>query len=106
MKAPFVVYANFECLLQPTNKPKKPHQHIPYSVGYYFQCAYDIELSYYRDYRGEDCVKWLVRELHNLAEDVETVYQCPTPIDKLSSEQFRQFYIRLLRVTFVKILLD
>lgn len=90
-KVPFVVYADFECLVKPTNDSKKTHLHVPYSVGYYFKCAYDNTLSYYRSYRGEEPAKWLVRELKNIAENAETAYLCPIPMDKLTCDEYRQY---------------
>lgn len=90
-KAPFIIYADFECLVQPSLDRKKTHQHIPYSAGYYFKCNYNDDLSYYRSYRGRDPQKWLVRELKDICENVETVYWCPIPMEKLSREQYRQF---------------
>ncbi|GJQ87763.1 hypothetical protein Trydic_g14174 [Trypoxylus dichotomus] len=83
------VHSN-ECV-QPTRDPKKTHQHTPYSVGYYFKCSYDDSLSFYRSYRGKDCAVWLVCELQSLAEDVETAYKCPIPMDKLTPVQYRQY---------------
>lgn len=91
LTAPFIIYADFECLVQPTLDNNKTHKHTPYSVGYYFKCSYDDELSYYRSYRGNDPEKWLVRELKDIVENVETVYWCPIPMDKLTCEQYRQF---------------
>lgn len=35
--------------------------HKAFSVGYYVSCSYNNALSYYKSYRGEDCIAWLHR---------------------------------------------
>lgn len=92
LTVPFAIYADFECLLCPNNDHRRTHKHVPYSVGYYFKCSYDNELSYYRSFRGVNCVQWFVQELQQLAEDIETVHWCPVPMDKLSGEQYSLYY--------------
>ncbi|CAH1107328.1 unnamed protein product [Psylliodes chrysocephalus] len=77
MKAPFMVYADLECVLRSTDDPKKYQKHVPCSIGYYLKCSYDDSLSFYRSYRGEDCMQWFTKELEQLAEDAETVFLCP-----------------------------
>ncbi|GJQ86977.1 hypothetical protein Trydic_g19814 [Trypoxylus dichotomus] len=42
-------------------------------------------------YRDKDCAVWLMYELQNLAEDVETAYKCLIPMDKLTPAQYRQY---------------
>lgn len=60
-------------------------------MGYYVKCSYDPTLSFYKSYRGEDCIEWFVSELEQFAEDVETVILTPLPMDTLSINQNRDF---------------
>ncbi|XP_072403137.1 uncharacterized protein [Diabrotica undecimpunctata] len=90
VKVPFMVYADLETVLKPTDDPKKPQEHIPAAVGYYFKCSYDDSLSFYRSYRGKDCMEWFADEMNQLAEDVSTVFLCPYPIH-MSEDDERMF---------------
>ncbi|GJQ80609.1 hypothetical protein Trydic_g4983 [Trypoxylus dichotomus] len=88
---PFVIYADLECSLAPTQSDQKIHDHIPYSIGYYVKCSYDDSLSFYRSCRGEDCREWFAEEMRQFAEDVETVFLCPLPIEPLTPAQELEF---------------
>ncbi|XP_072403272.1 uncharacterized protein [Diabrotica undecimpunctata] len=90
VKVPFIVYADLETVLKPTDDPKKPQEHIPAAVGYYFKCSYDDSLSFYRSYRGKDCMEWFADKMNQLAEDVSTVFLCPYPIH-MSEDDERMF---------------
>lgn len=92
VRAPFIVYADLECLLVPSEAAHSLHEHTPYSVGYYLKCSYDDSLSFYRSYRGENCQKWFVQEMKQLAENIETVFLCPLPMDPLTPEQETEFH--------------
>ncbi|XP_074042573.1 uncharacterized protein [Leptinotarsa decemlineata] len=89
-RAPFVVYADLESILKPTDDPKKLQHHIPAAVGYYLKCSYDDTLSFYRAYRGKDCMQWFADEMSQLAEDMTTVFWCPFDID-MTAEQEVEF---------------
>nr|CAI5847002.1 unnamed protein product [Callosobruchus analis] len=56
-------------------------KHIPCSVGYYVKCSYDDSLSFYKSYRGADCMGWFSQELKQFADDLETVFLCPYDIN-------------------------
>ncbi|VEN46542.1 unnamed protein product [Callosobruchus maculatus] len=86
-KAPFVIYADMEAILVPTKDMKEYQKHIPCSVGYYVKCSYDDSLSFYRSYRGEDCMRWLCEELKRFAENVETVFMCSYDINMTSLQE-------------------
>ncbi|XP_071054718.1 uncharacterized protein [Onthophagus taurus] len=86
---PFVVYADLECLLIPTTKTDT--QHKPYSIDYYVKCSYDESLSFYKSYAGENCQQWFVTEMKQLAEDVETIFLCPLPMEPLTEPQELEF---------------
>ncbi|XP_067205371.1 uncharacterized protein [Linepithema humile] len=94
-RLPFVVYADLECTLE-----KKDGQdgttyayqhHNVFSVGYYVSCTYDNSLSGYKSYRGEDCVAWLVNELHNLAHRVKAIRTTIVPMADLTPEESEKF---------------
>ncbi|XP_050516328.1 uncharacterized protein LOC126891188 [Diabrotica virgifera virgifera] len=81
LKAPFAVYADLESVLEHSAEKTTYQKHIPAAVGYYFKCSYDNSLSFYKSYRGKDCMKWFADELNQLAEDVYTVFMCPFDIN-------------------------
>ena len=89
---PFIIYADFECILEPITNINVFQKHIPCSVGYYVKCYYDNELSFYKSYRGRDCQTWFINELHNFAIDVETVFLCPIPMHTLTKQEHDEFY--------------
>lgn len=83
MAVPFVVYADIESLLKKPDTPLSTkqseayQQHEVFSIGYYFKCAHDDSLSYYRSKRGVDCVEWFVQELHDIAKRVDVILNQP-----------------------------
>ncbi|XP_015510307.2 uncharacterized protein LOC107217324 [Neodiprion lecontei] len=101
-KVPFIVYADFECLLKPvpqvqsTSKTKLIHNHEPFDVGFYFKCNYDDKLSFYRSYRNSDHqdskpAEWFVKQLEQLVEDIELVFWDPKRINELTADQKAEF---------------
>lgn len=71
LRAPVVVYADFECAVAPLHgcdknpeksRTKRIEQHIPTSFGFYVKC-WDSSLDQYISYRGEDSAKVFVKEL-------------------------------------------
>ncbi|GJQ87693.1 hypothetical protein Trydic_g14310 [Trypoxylus dichotomus] len=87
-------FADLECALEPgqSDKGQKLHDHIPYSIGYYVKCSYDPSLSFHRSYRGEDCREWFAIEMKQFAEDAETVFLCPLPMEPLTAAQELEFH--------------
>lgn len=95
-KVPFVVYADFECILEKEyssleSNTKIIHKHIAFSVGYYFKCSYDDSLSYFKTYRGKDCEQWFVTELKQIAYNLETTFNSIVPMKELTNEQINNF---------------
>ncbi|XP_023312147.1 uncharacterized protein LOC111692389 [Anoplophora glabripennis] len=86
-KVPFVVYADLESILKEEDSGNKYQRHVPAAVGYYVKCSYDPSLSFYRSYRGEDCMSWFAHEMSAFAEDVETVFLCPYDISMTSAQE-------------------
>ena len=79
-------------IAETTKNTQKIQEHVPFSVGYYVKRSYDDSLSFYRSYTGPVCMQWFVKELEQLAEDVETVFLCDLPMKKLSPEEWKAFH--------------
>lgn len=89
-KVPFVVYADFECLLMPlaTCKPNfktntesfqlRTHLHQPYSCAYYIKCAFDDSLSFFKLFRGKTCVDDFLTSLE--ADVLDLYYKYLEPV--------------------------
>ena len=64
---PIRVYADFECINQPTDDtkgdPKVLFKQIPIAVGFYQTSPFGNE---YYSYLGVDCVAWFVNEMLTL----------------------------------------
>ena len=65
----FVVYANFECLLNPVTDDERAYQrHDAFSVGFYVKCSFDETRCGYTSYRkddedGQNPAEWFVDKL-------------------------------------------
>ncbi|XP_045477928.1 uncharacterized protein LOC123683076 [Harmonia axyridis] len=86
-KVPFLIYADLESILKPTNSKNNYQEHKAAAVGYYVKCSYDDTLSFYRSYRGPNSMTWFADEMNQFAEDVETVFLCPYDIDMTSKQE-------------------
>lgn len=70
-KMPFVIYADFETLLEPcstipdSNHTQITHKHIPSAFSYYITCSYDNNFNKLMFYRGKDCVDMFISFLQN-----------------------------------------
>ncbi|XP_037926191.1 uncharacterized protein LOC119661065 [Hermetia illucens] len=91
VEIPFVIYADLECLLIPINDKNKYQEHIPSNVGYYVKCSYDQNLSFYKSYRGKDCIKWFINELKQIAEYLQSIFLSPVPLTELTIEETSNF---------------
>ncbi|XP_018406599.1 PREDICTED: uncharacterized protein LOC108782741 [Cyphomyrmex costatus] len=86
-RAPFVVYADLECVLRKTEDAATPtssyayQQHEVFSTGYYVRCSYDDTLSAYRFRRDNDCVSWFARQLEDLAHRAKAIITANQPMD-------------------------
>lgn len=98
--APFVVYADFECLLENVQEnedddepsvPSAYQKHTAYSVGYYLKCSYDSSLSRYEFYRGPEPAEWLVAQLHDITSMIQRVYEIIVPMHVLSDSELLEF---------------
>ncbi|KAJ8974519.1 hypothetical protein NQ317_000322 [Molorchus minor] len=82
-KVPFIMYADFESLLEPLNdveisdselatKTSRYQKHNAYSAGYYFKCNYNNSWSSYSSNRGSNCMSWFADELTTIAKFVSS----------------------------------
>ena len=87
-RIPFIIYVDFECLLQKTENENAFQLHQAYSMGYYLKCSFNNELSGYNSFRQEEgnCItaaEWFVQELKFIGEKIDALYKFPKPM-KLS----------------------
>lgn len=96
---PFVIYADFECILSEyidsecTDKSIKTQKHEPFSVAYYLKCSYDDSLSYFKSYTGKDCQKWFVKQLQEIAYKVNKIHSNGVSMEPLTLNQQRDFLL-------------
>nr|XP_034192558.1 uncharacterized protein LOC117609909 [Osmia lignaria] len=95
---PFIVYADFECMLKKVNSninqghSNAYQQHEAYSVEYYFHCSYNASVCEYRAYRGPDCAEWFVNELENLVRKIAPLFNTIVPMTNLTGDE-RESYM-------------
>lgn len=101
LAVPFIVYADVESILKPPtdlfcnstgNKTTAYQQHETYSVGFYLKCNFNSSNSFYRAYRGRDCIAWFVKELHEIARRITPILQHTVPMDmsQIEEEDFQR----------------
>nr|XP_032289060.1 uncharacterized protein LOC116649904 [Drosophila virilis] len=97
MNVPFVVYADFECILEELDIKQSDNirvvqKHIPYAYSYFIKCSFDDNLNIYRIYHGEDCTLNFIQSLHN---DCIMLYKnhlrLVKPVQALTTEQLNSF---------------
>ncbi|KYN04793.1 hypothetical protein ALC62_04331 [Cyphomyrmex costatus] len=97
-RAPFIVYADLECVLKKTEDASSAEsyayqRHEAFSIAYYVHCSYDSALSEYRCRRDNDCVnsyKFLSADLDKLAAylDKDKLKIVRSEFSALSDEDF------------------
>lgn len=95
---PFIIYADFESLLQPnpgenklnTNRINTLQKHIPAAFAYYIVCSYNPSLNKYVSYRGRDCVEKFIDYLQEDIAKINIIFKNPLPI-LLTEEDEKQF---------------
>ena len=93
---PYVVYADFECLLEPVVDGRICNKHVPFSVGMYIKCNFDEAQCRYESYRqgsdgSESPAKWFVNKLDQLAADLNYRILNPKDMPTLTEQQLRQY---------------
>lgn len=88
LQVPFVLYADLESILkEPTEQFSKSvnsvayQEHAACSIGYFFNCSYDMTKSFYKSKRGPDCIDWFVDQLHDIANFIEDTLNTVVPIE-------------------------
>ncbi|XP_051159144.1 uncharacterized protein LOC127280280 [Leptopilina boulardi] len=63
------------------------------SIGYYLKCSFDDSLSVYKASPRDDenPAKWFSKELKNLADDLDSRFKNPVPMETLSPQQLLGF---------------
>ena len=98
-RVPFVVYGDFECLLKPVNNDdnvRAYQRHEAYSVGFFVKCSFDNTRSVYKSYRqeGEEDeapAVWFVKNLLDLALELEVICKNPKPMRMLTMREKAEF---------------
>ena len=97
MDVPFVVYADFECILETINIQNSANvnsiqKHIPFAYSYYIKCSFNSSLDKFNIYSGDDAPKHF---FVNLVKDCKDLYvnylSIVKPMNTLTpSQQIRQ----------------
>ena len=96
-RVPYVVYADFECLLQPVKDNERTYQHHEaFSVSFFVKCSYDDSQSEYKCYKqnseqDEPPAKWFFRKLKDLALRLQGLYENPRPMRDLTATEQVEF---------------
>nr|XP_041633518.1 uncharacterized protein LOC121503284 [Drosophila kikkawai] len=77
LEVPFAVYADFECILEPTTidvseKTQIVNKHIPIAFGYYIKCSFDPALDKYVSKTGSNVGRTFV---DSLTSDLSAIYE-------------------------------
>ena len=99
-KVPFIMYADFEAILKPTEEnvksnPKKSYtkeinQHIPSGFGVHSNFAYGEVENPLKLYRGEDCVEVFCDYIVNEAKRLYHMFS-EKPMMRLTHKEWREF---------------
>ena len=88
---PIRVYADFECINQPTDDreaaPKVLFKQIPIAVGFYLISPFGNE---YYSYIGVDCVAWFVNGMLTLEKIASEYFETNIPLEIEEEESFQQ----------------
>ena len=84
---PISVYADFECINQPTDDPKVLFKQIPIAVGFYPISPFGNEYYYF----GVDCVGWFVNEILTLEKNASEYFETNIPLEIEEEESFQQY---------------
>ncbi|XP_051864246.1 uncharacterized protein LOC127566263 [Drosophila albomicans] len=77
LEVPFVVYADFECILEPVTldvsaNTKIINKHVPVAFAYYIKCAFDSGLDKFVSKTGGDVARTFIK---NLTSDLSDLYE-------------------------------
>ena len=88
---PYVVYADTECSLIPSDDPSKLATHVPNSACIYFVCNYDETQNKKMIWYGENCIYDMVMELYKVAEECIAKMRVNTEME-LTRDDKSDFY--------------
>lgn len=91
-KVPYVIYADFECLLRSVDGDRAFQRHEAYSIGFYVKCSYDDSKSSYNSYRQEveneeTPAQWFIKRLQEITTELDEKYKNPVPMDLTDEEE-------------------
>ena len=69
LERPYIVYADTECSLIPTNDANTVAKHVVNSACFYVVCTYDHTKNRMWSHVGEDSVREMILELSALADE-------------------------------------
>ena len=84
---PIRVYADFECINQPTDDPKVLFKQIPIAIGFYIISPFG---NNYSSYFGESCVTWFVNEMLTLENIASNYFETNLPLE-ITPEEHQSF---------------
>ena len=88
---PIRVYADFECIIQPTDDreaaPKVLFKQIPIAVGFYIISPFG---NNYSSYFGESCVTWFVNEMLTFEKIANIYFETNIPLE-ITPEEHQSF---------------
>ncbi|KAJ8983456.1 hypothetical protein NQ317_013331 [Molorchus minor] len=101
MRVPFIIYADFECILKPIENNNvqdplssytvKKFEHIPYAYAYYIKCSFDEQESKFYLSQDENVSNFI----DNIENDVRTLYnkylKNITPMKKLTLDETKNY---------------
>ena len=92
LPAPFVIYADFECLTEKvsevkTDKLEKIQSHVPCGFGYKVVCCYDQKYTKNTViYRGADCVDVFLQDIKREVDECLKIKQTVVPMKNVDKE--------------------
>ena len=98
-KVPFMMYADFEAILNPIHGPspdpskpytKEVNQHIPSGFCIYSKFAYGEVENPLELYRGEDCIDKFCQYIKGEAKGLYHMFP-EKPMDPLTSKQWKRY---------------
>eukprot|EP00794_Sanderia_malayensis_P016422 gene16422-biopygen12101 len=87
MLLPFVIYADFECILEKMDDPSKYQKHLPICYGLYVK-SIDRRLNIGPEvYTGDDCMLKFMNRMDELNEHIREIFKVTIPMEALTQEQ-------------------
>lgn len=101
LSVPFVIYADFECILKPIHNTQpsdessftlKTYEHIPYSFCFYVKCNFDDSLSKLVHYRGSNVSEIFIQKLEKVVISIYNKHlKIVKPMQALSEFEQQSF---------------